>query len=812
MNKTKETINKYAQSYGKKSFFEFLLKYSNLESLDIIILNSEQDIKNAITPYYPIVNDLFLSNDRDSIVTSINILLYLYINGIKPAFLNDIYDFGLKESEENKFHYLRDIGLKLIKICDMNSDDELSPCAKEMVESIKYISFQIDFIKERDKKSAEYKLYFCALTISIIVLNSRFPKPDSTPLITNNYLSGCHWIGESLWQNDIYEIAIDYFLIAILDIRPENKVDAYNVLALCAIEEKNYQLAYDVYYSWIEKKPVGLISNTNSHFDIIDNETISSNHYKELESRIYSNMGYVCAMIADEHYTNTEIRTKLLNEAIAYNDIAYSLYAMNSCLTNKITYYYDLKNYEEALSTAIELNKNNLSKKDRLTSLRTVIEIIIEVICVNTEVSINLHELEDLLFSYLDEYSNLYSELSKRETSKTELQDELESAKYLLRNYIQQENEDKIYNNEFSILLLQIKVLSDLIRKELQYPISFPKNYNLHKDNLSFRQNKDNKEYPKISYYTTLKNAEFLFNKICLKNGDKESKKNCLTMMHAYYMNDPNEGLTLLETLSNCIEKDNKTSNILFGSLPPVLFREQLYDEQFIFLKSFTSLVDRLNMWTMYASDRDTKSDSNGCCICVAPETFDMMKKSTYNSENKQMESNKNNDDFNLYKVVYIEDDKIQNSECNSLLESYYDKLKDLFYRINALMVEYYTKDKTININEIRKNLQYSIRFITFLFKDASYSAEKEVRLVITRDNQSIDQIHMTNQSPPKLFINPPHQVYVDQIILGPKVIDSDKWIPYYQYKLVNMWETWPEKQYDKRKPSVRKSLINYRD
>lgn len=810
MNKTKETINKYAQSYGKNSFFEFLSKHSNLKPLDIIILNSEKDINNAISPYYPIVHNLFLSNDRNSIVDSINILLYLYENGIKPDFLNVIYDFGLNESEENEFHSLRDIGLKLIKICDLNSDEEISPYAKEMVESIKSISFEIDFIKERDKKSKEYKLYFCALTVSIIVLNSNFPKPDSNPFITNNYLSGCHWIGESLWQNDKYEIAIDYLLIAIMDARTENKLNAYNVLALCAIEERNYQLAYDVYFSWIKKENVGLISKINPIINVSEKTTV--NKYKELESRIYINMGYVCAMIADEHYTDKEIRTKLLKEAISYNDTAYSLYDMNSCLTSKITYYYDLNNYEEALSTAIELNKHNLSKKDRLTSLRTVIEIIIEVICVNAKVSINSNELENLLFSYLDEYNNLYTELSKIETSKTELQEELESARYLLSNYILQENKGKTHNHEFSILLLQIKILSELIRKELQYPISFPKKYNLHKDNLSFRQNKDNKEYPTISYYTTLKSADFLFNKTCLKNGDKESKKNCLTMMHAYYMNDPNEGLTLLETLSNCIEKDNKTSNILFGSLPPVLFREQLYDEQFIFLKSFTSLVDRLNMWTMYASDRDTKSDSNGCCICVAPETFDMMKKSTYNSENKQMESNKNNDDFNLYKVVYIEDDKIQNSECNSLLESYYDKLKDLFYRINALMVEYYTKDKTININEIRKNLQYSIRFITFLFKDASYSAEKEVRLVITRDNQSIDQIHMTNQSPPKLFINPPHQVYVDQIILGPKVIDSDKWIPYYQYKLVNMWETWPEKQYDKRKPSVRKSLINYRD
>lgn len=62
MNKTKETINKYAQSYGKKSFFEFLSKHSNLKPLDIIILNSEKDINNATVISFNISQSSLCSN------------------------------------------------------------------------------------------------------------------------------------------------------------------------------------------------------------------------------------------------------------------------------------------------------------------------------------------------------------------------------------------------------------------------------------------------------------------------------------------------------------------------------------------------------------------------------------------------------------------------------------------------------------------------------------------------------------------------------------------------------------------------------
>jgi hypothetical protein len=219
-------------------------------------------------------------------------------------------------------------------------------------------------------------------------------------------------------------------------------------------------------------------------------------------------------------------------------------------------------------------------------------------------------------------------------------------------------------------------------------------------------------------------------------------------------------------------------------------------------------------MWTTYASDRSTSSDSNGCCICTAPETFVMMLDTPQKStDSKQLV--KNQDDFHLYRIAYLSDGQLdvpgdRNHQANNIseIQMHYDNLKALFEELNELL----DKENTISMSHIWAGLSRSLAFIAFLFKDASYSAEKELRLIITRDRDNRQQIQLTEGQPPKLFIMPPHQIFVDQIILGPKLTSQDQWIPYLQYKLADMWESWPASQGEPRTPKVRKSKISYRD
>ena len=88
-----------------------------------------------------------------------------------------------------------------------------------------------------------------------------------------------------------------------------------------------------------------------------------------------------------------------------------------------------------------------------------------------------------------------------------------------------------------------------------------------------------------------------------------------------------------------------------FSETPNEL-RDTLYDQKYVFLKSFTGIVDQLNMWTMYGSDRESGKDCNGCCVCLKPETFGPA--SNYCNKLDSSKSSHTEDDFNLYNVAYI--------------------------------------------------------------------------------------------------------------------------------------------------------------
>lgn len=349
---------------------------------------------------------------------------------------------------------------------------------------------------------------------------------------------------------------------------------------------------------------------------------------------------------------------------------------------------------------------------------------------------------------------------------------------------------------------------------------------------------------PPIAYYTTLPNADYLLKKSALESETEENQwpdapknsRNRLTMMHTSYMNDPNEGNALIKSLSTTLV-ESKIQNCLFIGSNHETFRRKLLDQKFVFLKSFTRLVDQLNMWSTYASDRSSGSDSNGCCICIAPQTFLKMQSASSGDPNiggvSKYSTTKVQDDFNLYHVAYIKEikhtgkdgikrvsthlevDIPQGSRRRKLLDKHYTTLLRLFRELNQIL-DAESNLKTHNsLTAIWEVLGVSLSLVDFLFKDADYAAEKELRLVLTRpirNNPNPDEIRKTDTKPPKLFVMPPYQIYVSRIILGPKVSNPDSWIPHLQLQLAEMWESWSESDGPPPVPKVRKSAISYRD
>ncbi len=625
-----------------------------------------------------------------------------------------------------------------------------------------------------------------------------------------------------LWQMDAHSPAAILYKIALKEnkqqkqLKVEEVLDAYLCWGLCEIDENSSENARRIYQEAISQY---IEPGMSAH--------VQNKKWTEYAGCIHSNMAYIYGTMANRVRDGSQQQNQLCTEARTHIDKALDFNGEDPhTLCTSATLHYDCGEFEEALAGYERYRSHNLSTEDRLMAIRSCIEIRLEQLygtsCGNqSSNNIETMQVADTLCNDLQEYARLYKFAKAFSSPNQDTLREMEYARAILLNY---DPEANLYPRGIGICLLKIYICAQKIKVSLRYPsASAP---------ACLDNPKNSQKDSRIAYYTSLANAKYLLDRTLpdeQKNDQPTTEdpdewpdapktpsqaRNRLTMMHVSYMNDPNEGHTLLHALYHAVE-DNKSKNHLFRNTDASVFFRKLLDEKFVFMKSFTRLIDQLNMWTTYASDRSTGSDSNGCCICIAPETFEMMIDTPQESTgNKHLE--KNQDDYHLYRIAYLSDGKLdvpgdQNGQAGNIaeIEEHYLKLQDLFRNLNELLDQH---GKDINRSLIWNGLSRSLAFIAFLFKDASYSAEKELRLIITRDRDNRRQIKLTDGTPHKLFIMPPHQIFVDQIILGPKLTSQDQWIPYLQYKLADMWESWPASMGEPRTPKVRKSKISYRD
>ncbi len=616
-------------------------------------------------------------------------------------------------------------------------------------------------------------------------------------------------------NRDDYDNGIKFAALALNSAMPEERLDAYNVLALCAIEGEQLQLAYDIYFSWINR----FVLEDISELKIVHQEKVTEMNMK-LQSKdeekwrkenkkqvaiIYGNFSYVCGVMYDA--IDESVKKKRLMflakyyilRAIELDPQSSSYYCSAGTISidgndirNALMYY---KKYRDLAHGPI----------NKLSAMRSIMFSYRDAV-LNSNFDKNItDEFEYETEAFINQFNSCANILDNKKL-KRELMNSRDL--YLLFSECKKISIDV---REIKYILFQIDaqiygILNDLRQVSLpnrQYEIhieDFSKDVQTLLKEINSKTNrpirKQKNRVNEIAYYTTLKNLEFLF---LDKNDEKNNKQlNCLTMMHARYMNDPEEGLTLLKSLNEFLPDT------------PEVFRNKLYDQKFVFLKSFTGLIDQLNMWTMYGSDKTEGNDCNGCCICIAPETFELMiKSSEVEKENEAVPFNTyTNDDFHLYSVAYIDGENvITNGKRDLKLSRKYKYLKKTLEKLDVLLKKATNQDKEI----ICSCLVRMFEKVMFLFKDISYSFEGESRLIITRDINDREEIFKTEQVPPKLYINPMYQVYPEQIILGPKVDTPDYWIPHLQYELSKIRERWEVKEKRDFKPIVRISGINIR-
>lgn len=660
-----------------------------------------------------------------------------------------------------------------------------------------------------DNNCDDYNYRFLMLAIQLnafirAILDPNIKKEAAIQLAMSTVSLHC---AEICYQKDDNDNGIKFSVIALRCDNPEDRQDAFNLLGLCAIESNQYQLAYDAYFSWINKRMIDCIEIdycfkqellTELNIELkSDDEQVWREQKQKAVALMYGNYAYVCGAMYNILKMSTQ-RDELICIAKHYIMLAIECDPESyEYFCSAGTIFSDAQDNKKALIYYREYYVKAKTNAEKIDALRSMLLIYGENFSENV-----IEDFDRIADEFLQRCKQLVNDNNETVQAAliyardlyfllsecNRLSNEIRNLKYLLFQ-IDNDVKDILGSLRQKVYVAPSFNLHRNLFTEKKHQIFQSKNSN---SNEQYTENEqDENQVKEIVYYTKLRDLEYLFSEIPQKTGDP---LNCLTMMHARYMNDPEEGLVLLQKLRDFLPKS------------PENLRNELYNQKFVFLKSFTGLVDQLNMWTMYGSDREGGSDCNGCCVCIAPETFDILT-NTQNKSAAQLSSH-SDDDYYLYSVAYIDGEKIfVNGNRNLFLEQRYKHLEKLLSKLNNALKGV----SDIDINIISNCLVRLLEKPMFLFKDISYYLEVERRLIITRDVKDRVEIKKTDQEPPKLYINPAFQVYPEKIILGPKVDTPDYWIPHLQYELSKISEKWPFSSKREFKPTVGISRINIR-
>jgi hypothetical protein len=617
---------------------------------------------------------------------------------------------------------------------------------------------------------------------------------------------------------------------------------AFYNFGLIAIELKDLQLANDILVTWIKKEKVGELKQSvvSQHITTVHESEWRKTEAGELSTaQMLGKLALVRGLMGVTYELGATPRRLLLNmgrndakeaerlnpnDATNYSTLGWIMsQAINTPLNNEDGVKRFIGNKEDALRQYMMFRDRTESGSDGFMRIRSC-----QMCCQTLEELIFLESLkkEKDGDASIKEYYGMLADITR------------EYHGLFLTNYSSVKPE---YNKDIK-LLNRIVRLSDSPANEMIYDICillisivgnvhFIKEYLHRREYLStnyysrVKENEERRKEPKkIAYYTTLSNITHVFEEYYVDeygNGkvDKERKvkdtRNCLTVMNARYMNDPNEGVAILSELMKDIH-----GKVLFSKKKAKDILNDVFDENFVFLKSFTERVDKLTMWNRYANDYSSDgNNSNGVCAVVDPECFASDFSYPYDLD---FSSRSTIDDYTLYRIVYLsQKGEILEQSNEGLHENVpilYNNLKKLLVQLNDCvdMVKRKMPEYGLSIaDKVENILMNTLLNIVFLFKYDDYSDEQESRLILFRNRNNQQDIRILPTAPPMLALNPDFQIFIKEIILGPNVRNVEKWKPYFQYQLNEMWNKHPDnfkyhfpingKEYE-----IKKSEIDY--
>lgn len=599
--------------------------------------------------------------------------------------------------------------------------------------------------------------------------------------------------------------------IALSDSR--DRQDAFNILGLCALRHRGKkQLAYDTYLSWIKKEPIGLLGELwpkNFVFGSGEDVWREAKENADSVATMYNNYAYVCDAIARTYEIRSPERKRFQkiakdSIAMAIEKHAYPSYYHTYGLILADMNTPDRSSRDSLLQYEMAL-RSSKALRNRLLSMSLYCDAMIDDL-----LAMLINSKQDFCswagqagLEYFDELNRrfqAYKQMLKAAQKDSNIADE-DKHNYW-KNFFGVQYELKGSNaRALELSLLLISQLSANLKKFLRRNAYSTINYYTRDWRKDAKVNENRDSGRAIAYYTTIKTAMYLFDVLYrpqrgiapapVAPGDDgyEEGINCLTMMQAYYMNDPYEGLAFEKGISG----DDPNKNVLFYRGNAWRFREDIFQKNFVFLKSFTDRMDNLLMWNRYGSDREIGSrDSNGCCIRFDPRFFERVNDTeTVDTRGKLLVDK--DDDYRLYRVVYLnqqgEIENAKNPKLDHNVKRCYGLMRQLLQYVNSVLCEFSERNPNDKrIEKVRSFVQEALNPIIFLFKDDEYADEQEYRLVVSRSYEELDNIRTISSNPNKVCINPYFQVCIDKVILGPNVEKPEHWFNHFRYQIAAMW------------------------
>lgn len=472
----------------------------------------------------------------------------------------------------------------------------------------------------------------------------------------------------------------------------------------------------------------------------------------------YNNWAYTIAVECDT-LSKGDIRQQKLQEALAYINDAIQLNTSDvSFVSNRAFIEYELGQYKQVIRDFKRAKE--ISKK--YADISTILKLTID-----SRIMLSIDSPELYHVDFIDLYDDLRL-IYNNETGGNKFYFEALDVYDKISSY---ENNENVRAITSELMLLEFYI------KELMSSIAV-KN-----------------PYQKIYYYTSMNSLQKL---LCDENATVKYR---LPIFSANHMNDPSEGQELEKAFFQYVGNEPMVQDLFNHSDKFSDTKRRRLEAEFTFLKAFTKSDDSLPMWVHYANE------GKGCCVRVNSRFFTNFDSDLSDNE-KTLTSNPFDYGYCLYEILYIQNGKIANKVPDRVKELY----AKIFEKVSLLSSLY------ANIcQDTRKAVVFAlskmINKLRYLFKSIDYIYEQEMRIVLNRplsdlerDDIDIQMTSATTENPiPKVFIYTDKSLSIEEIILGPKVNETDDIIPFLAMKLLKI------NDYEADKVLITKSAIEYR-